>query len=589
MVNQFLVTTAIEDTWPNSQDTPIIFLGEWCRLYSAKERWSRMNADVLPYHWDNRKKLYKDYQYLQGFYEQMLNNLSKELNEIHSVDHSTRYWRILVGPWLGFFIQMLFDRWSSIEQALSSYEVAESIIIDFPLESLVPQGMSDFHNYYISDEWNHYIYGQILKRKKNILLRNINGKPIKLFNNEKKLKNTRKKLSKKIIGEFLSIINRNDDHFFMLTYLPKIMQCKLELKLKQIPKFWFSIPPLRKSLNFNQRAWEIGMQCNSEFESIAKQLIPKMIPALYLEGYHSLVGLSKNVPWPKNPKVIWTSNSVHSDDVFKVWTAEKIEAGSKLLIGQHGGHYGIGKWYFIEEHEVAISDKFFSWGWSDRKRSSIIPIGQLKNKKPHGINHSNQKGLLLVCLTMPQYSYHMYSTIMSSQYLNYLDDQFTFVKTLPNLIQKELTVRLYKTDYGWGQKARWNEKHPDIKLESGEKNIKKLIAQSRIYVSTYNATTYLESFSMNIPTVIFWNPDHWEVRDSAQPYFNNLKKVGIFHETPESAAKHIISVWDDVNCWWNDSLTKKSVSDFCKMYANTNADLLNKLYNEIQITSKGKP
>ena len=83
------MTTAIEDTWPNSQDTPIIFLGEWCRLYSAKERWSRMNADVLPYHWDNRKKLYKDYQYLQGFYEQMLKTLSKELNEIHSVDHST--------------------------------------------------------------------------------------------------------------------------------------------------------------------------------------------------------------------------------------------------------------------------------------------------------------------------------------------------------------------------------------------------------------------------------------------------------------------------------------------------------------------
>ena len=48
---------------------------------------------------------------------------------------------------------------------------------------------------------------------------------------------------------------------------------------------------------------------------------------------------------------------------------------------------------------------------------------------------------------------------------------------------------------------------------------------------------------------------------------NNLKKVGIFHETPESAAKHIISVWDDVNSWWNDSLTKKYVKDFCKMYA----------------------
>ena len=32
--------------------------------------------------------------------------------------------------------------------------------------------------------------------------------------------------------------------------------------------------------------------------------------------------------------------------------------------------------------------------------------------------------------------------------------------------------------------------------------------ESKIYVSTYNATTYLEAFAINIPTIIFWNPKH---------------------------------------------------------------------------------
>ena len=32
-----------------SFSTPVLFLGEWCRLYSQKERWQAMEADVLPY------------------------------------------------------------------------------------------------------------------------------------------------------------------------------------------------------------------------------------------------------------------------------------------------------------------------------------------------------------------------------------------------------------------------------------------------------------------------------------------------------------------------------------------------------------
>ena len=90
---------------------------------------------------------------------------------------------------------------------------------------------------------------------------------------------------------------------------------------------------------------------------------------------------------------------------------------------------------------------------------------------------------------------------------------------------------------------------------------------------------------MNIPTVIFWDPNHWEVRKSAQPYFDQLNKVGIFHETPESAAYHIASVWDNVESWWNNLLTKNAVNNFCLMFAKTNTDLLNRLYKEIQLTS----
>ena len=176
----------------------------------------------------------------------------------------------------------------------------------------------------------------------------------------------------------------------------------------------------------------------------------------------------------------------------------------------------------------------------------------------------------------------MYSIIMSSQYLNYLDDQFVFVESLSKSIRNALTVRLYKNDYGWEQQSRWKDRFPNIDLDSGLLNINKLISKSRIYVSTYNASTYLESLAMNVPTIIFWNPNHWEIRDSAQPYFDNLKEVGIFHETPESAAGHIISVWDDVEKWWSNESLTKSVKQFCNRFSNISENPLKSIYNEIQ-------
>ena len=88
MVNGFLVATAIKETWPNDSETPVLFLGEWFCIYSRRERWSKMNAKILPYHWDDRQKLYNDYQYLNDHYEIALQALQKQLNEIHRVDHS---------------------------------------------------------------------------------------------------------------------------------------------------------------------------------------------------------------------------------------------------------------------------------------------------------------------------------------------------------------------------------------------------------------------------------------------------------------------------------------------------------------------
>ena len=122
-----------------------------------------MNAEVLAYHWDDRHKLYNDYQYLTNIYENTLKSLQKQLNGIHKVDHSLRYWRILIGPWLGYILQMVFDRWKMLKIALDNYEIRDCRILVKEESNLIPNDMIDFYNLYTDDNWNEMIYSELLQ------------------------------------------------------------------------------------------------------------------------------------------------------------------------------------------------------------------------------------------------------------------------------------------------------------------------------------------------------------------------------------------------------------------------------------------
>jgi putative transferase (TIGR04331 family) len=430
----------------------------------------------------------------------------------------------------------------------------------------VPNDMADFESLYVTDAWNEMIYGQLLafmtvpiKYVEAVIHRS--NKPKKSCDGQ--IKRSLHKLVDNTLNRFV----RNDECFFISSYLPIKQALCLQFRLAQLPKFWHSTALPKITSDTNKRKWDkIAPENIDDFSEVVRYMIPRHIPLAYLEGYHKLLTLTEKLPWPKQPKVIFTSNSYNSDDVFKVWTAEKVEMGSKLIIGQHGGYFGMGRWCFAEDHQLAISDRFITWGWAEPEKLKVFPVGNIK-----GLGKSvkcSKGGLaLLVQVVHPRYSYWMYGTPISGQWLDYFEDQYRFANALPSKHQDQLLVRLYAQDYGWCQKQRWLDRFPKINIDDGIKSMESLIKESRLYISTYNATTYLESMSLNIPTIIFWNPKYWELRDSAVPYFEKLKSVGIFHETPESAAKQMSVVWDDVAGWWEDQAVQAVRKEFCDRYA----------------------
>ena len=104
-----------------------------------------------------------------------------------------------------------------------------------------------------------------------------------------------------------------------------------------------------------------------------------------------------------------------------------------------------------------------------------------------------------------------------------------------------------------------------------------MIKRSRLYISTYNATTYLESLAWNVPTIIFWDEYYWELNEEAKPYFELLKSVGIFHSSPQSAARQMVDIWDNVDDWWLSESVQKARLVFCKQFSNMPKDPLGEL------------
>ncbi|MBW0434120.1 transferase, LIC12162 family protein [Leptospira yasudae] len=567
-MKRYLITTALPITWPDGLK-PVIFLGEWCKLYSKRSDWECFDSITFPYHWMDRVKFQKDYEFLNNLLDsELLPEVGRNLNEIHEVNYSSDYWRILIGPWLGYFTQMVFDRFETIRLLKESTEFSLPTKFTYENDEVIPNDMADFRQLFVSDYWNQYLYDQVLdfffERPENGSYRISRDviTPFKMLENHKSLK-------EKIKNYFYSLADfcvGKTEAFFVADYLPFGDSMLLQMMLGQIPRKRRenSIEVFELNQDLRNR-WKFG-NSKVDFVYLIKKLIPLQIPKVYLEGYSQLKEKPILKKWPSKPKFIFTSNSHVGDDLFKFWAAEKKESGTPLILSQHGGHYGTGMVSFLEDHEKKIADRYLTWGWDDRRRKNVIPNFSVKLSKKKDIRY-NSKGIgLIVENAMPRYSYLMFSATVSSQMLEYFDDQFQFMQSLIPQIREQFTVRLYAQDFNWDQKARWKDRFPSLHYDYGQKTMKRLMEESRIYVSTYNATTFLESLGLNMPTLIFWNSNHWELRKDATPYFEMLKEAEILFDDPAAAASHLNKIWNDISNWWNQEKRQQVRKVFLERY-----------------------
>jgi putative transferase (TIGR04331 family) len=563
---RFLVVSPNKELWDESK--PMLFLGEWCNLYKDSEHNKDLNIKIHSHHWVDKKKQEIDYKLLDDIYEQKLFDLSHTLSEIHNLKFDIRYWRIIIGPWLKFFIDAVYDRYESIRSATDHNEIDSTYIFDYSIDDYVPNDFIEFYDHLRFDDWNQIIFFELIKEF------NIPYKKILKINPINHKIDTQKQLVKDKFRNLLYSVNNvfsnyfNDIVFFEL-YVPYSKLFRLQFKLGQLPYIGEkSISSSNRKTDFDKRKKINFSRTNEKFSEFLNNQIINFIPRIYVENFNEIKNKVLN-KFPKNPKLIVTANAYQSNDSFKIWAAYNTQRKVPLIIHQHGGTFGLSKYNQTETHQLKISDEFISWGWNNQKFNNIINLSALKiNSEKINYNKKNSDVLLTLGST-PRYFYNFFGIANGPEFLEYIKDQKLFIQNLNSKVISNLKIRADSTEFGWDIIARISEVIDFAKFELNKIDFIKRLKNTKICIGTYNATIFLETLSYNIPTIVFFNLKQCKIRPEAILFFKKLKSVGIFHESPEAAAKFLNKIEPDIEEWWKESKLQLIRREFCDEYVKT--------------------
>ena len=515
----------------------------------------------------------RDLAYVQSLATQLLSELSETLNRAHNVTHDKRYWQIVFGHWLQRYTAVAFERYRAVEACLAGGTVGSTTVLDCSSFSLAAQTSLAFIWSCNTDAWNHVFYARVLEFLQFEGIERVRCRvdAEKTSTGAVRVEGTTTRLARRLTStmasRLLPYFARRDDAVIVNSYLPRRSEVTLQLSLRQCPQLWRTPsaeiatpePARRRALSLNQGG-HVGL------EAFVRLELMNVVPTCYLEGYQAVVRQALGLPWPTRPRFIFTSNSFDTDEVFKVWAAEKTEAGVPYITGQHGGNYGA---VLGNENcpERVTCDTFISWGWTEAGRP-ISPAFIFKtiNRKPR--RYARNGGLLLIETSAPHRVTPWDSCV---EFAEYLEHQVDFVARLPSSIAGELTIRLHSDhlSHPWREQKRWRDALGNVRIDVGGTPLWSLIEASRLVVHSYDSTGMLETLALDIPTLCFWDGGLDHLGSGAKVSYELLRASGILCNSAQDAAESVARHWDSLSEWWYSDMVQNARREFCARYART--------------------
>lgn len=576
-----LVLTANEATWGASE--PILFLGEWCKRYDRKEKWTRRTHKTVPFHWNNRKKLLEDYDYLESLHKFLVGALSLSLNDYHRVSYDERYWQILLDPWLMCYLGVIFDRWECLRYAYSEVKPNKlSVCMEEGSSLSAPNSYEDFIRKASSSElWNQLLYQRIinylyLDRTVSIYCPNIFEMPITSRSLEESSfiryiseYQLPKKTHQSILSWWASL-NASPNIVFLgmeHTFIGSTGRV-LNLALKQFPSRirFFEYNRYRDIIPDNgitqvRSNFNLDWSASSDFEKFVKSVLVNDIPRCIVEDYTLLRGYADKLSI--RPKFILTGSAHWTDPTARAWIAEATNRGTKLVILEHGGSLPPLKEGF--NWEANIADVMVSWFKPFHRKHLQLPACKLVGRygKFFWLRRklSKRNYCSLIGGESPLWVLRLSTHPMAQQCLSSYDMALELYRGLKPDIKTSFKVKPYPVSRGWDTAKRFSDELGSNVLHA-DSSLDHVYAMSKLIVCTYPETTFAQAMASNVPTILIYPAQFYEINPVAHPLLNILKAAKIVFVKVEDAVVHLNSVWDNLHQWWDHPETLTAREEF---------------------------
>jgi putative transferase (TIGR04331 family) len=571
----FLATTSLTEFWDESDQ--ILFLGPWCLSYEQEAQWLKLGQALLPNPWDDRQRLLQSALYASVVSEQVLTELAALLNTKHDVTFSKRYWRILLGPWLSEYISVLYNYYVHLLEAFKVFPEIRTWMMD-EAEYVTPWDYIEYRAMQQQGKYNLQLFSHILDSLGYVFPQKRAAKSISVDEPKSGSPN----------GSSLKNLLHNIEVAFLQRRFPAKNEVVLlednvdrRTRLKLIATHGFSahyamekFPPHWRDRNQPALEWrqELSLPYGGEpFSKIVMTSLGRNIPRIYLEDFKECrEWMLARYRRGRFPKVLLNLNGLIANEYGKFLAAEITERGGKILTVQQGGGYGLLRFPGVERHEREISDKFYCWGWAGLEpdpKLDNLPSAKLSNRQRERGSSSFHSKILLMGTAEPRYLNRFQSSPTGRQWEKYVQDTLHFLKELDPKIQGEVLYRGFMFQYGWDMDKRIKTGFPQVKMDDHSRSFQTELRKSRLVVVDHPGTTFLEAVAANVPTLLFFDPCLWEMRDSALPFLDSLRQIKILHDTPESAAAQVSEVYHTVDKWWFSESVQQVRNDFVRHFA----------------------
>ena len=318
------------------------------------------------------------------------------------------------------------------------------------------------------------------------------------------------------------------------SYLGRSAEIVLSALLGQPPSLLEVRPPVpaRKTPNEDKL---FDLQEYGSDRKISMFLMKLLLPLSLSEGFDSTLSRAYSLGFPRDPSVIFTSNSYHSDDEFKAHLANAIPRATYVL-GQHGNTYGVSrKSELCPEQNTA--DFFLSWGWEG---DGVIPFGQIKPR----IRGKPRARPRYITLFLRHDSPHYFlQADMHGPNTHYFASVEQLCKELNSLCIKTVLILHASTSNIRRQFFESIASNMEfIEISRTKPTIKKLMSSGSAIVFTYDSTGMLEMGASGLPFFCF-APDGIElVKEEFLVNYEALERAGLLCRNPEECAQ-LISEW----------------------------------------------